>query len=166
MPRALFIFLIELQMKHAFVVLLGGACLGAIAADDAAMQRCRDLRDAGARLACYDAIPLTSGPTASPAPSAAQAPAPAAVFGFEARPSPAAPEPILSIESAIDGPFDGWLPRGQLKLVNGQVWEVTDGSTAAYGLRSPKVKITRGVSGTFFMAIEGVSQTPRVRRLR
>jgi hypothetical protein len=46
------------------------------------------------------------------------------------------------------------------------VWEVSDGSTTAYNLRSPKVKITRGVSGTFFMAIEGVSQTPRVRRLR
>jgi hypothetical protein len=162
MLRALFLLSMDPQMKQALVFLLGGTWLGAVAADDAALQRCRDLRDAAARLACYDAIPLTSGPTTSTAPSAA----PAAVFGFEARPAPTAPPPIEAIESAIDGPFDGWLPRGQLKLANGQVWEVTDGSTTAYNLKNPKVKITRGVSGTFFMAIEGVSQTPRVRRVR
>jgi hypothetical protein len=166
MLRALFILLMDLLMKQAFVFLLGSTCLGAVAADDAALQRCRDLRDAAARLACYDAIPLTSGPTQSTASSAAPAAAPASIFGFEARPAPTAPPQVESIESAIDGPFDGWTPRGQLKLVNGQVWEVTDGSTAAYSLKSPKVKLTRGVSGTFFMAIEGVSQTPRVRRVR
>jgi hypothetical protein len=166
MLRAPFFLLMDLQMKQALVFLLGGTWLGAVAADDAALQRCRDLRDAATRLACYDAIPLTSGPTPSTAPGAAPAAAPAAVFGFEARPAPTAPPPIEAIESAIDGPFDGWLPRGQLKLANGQVWEVTDGSTTAYNLKNPKVKITRGVSGTFFMAIEGVSQTPRVRRVR
>jgi hypothetical protein len=166
MLRALFILSMDLQMKQVFVFLLGSTCLGAVAFDDAALQRCRDLRDAAARLACYDAIPLTSGPTRSTAPSAAPAAAPASTFGFEARPAPTAPPPIEAIESAIDGPFDGWLPRGQFKLANGQVWEVSDGSTAAYDLKSPKVRITRGVSGTFFMAIDGVSQTPRVRRVR
>jgi hypothetical protein len=169
MLRALFFLSMDLQMKQALVFLLGGtwfcAVAVAVAADDAALQRCRDLRDAPARLACYDAIPLTS-PTTSTAPSAAPAAAPAAIFGFEARPAPTAPPQTESIESAIDGPFDGWLPRGQLKLANGQVWEVTDGSTTAYNLKSPRVKLTRGVSGTFFMAIEGVSQTPRVRRVR
>ncbi len=166
MLRALFFPSVDLQMKQALVFLLGGSCLGAVAADDAALQRCRDLRDAAVRLTCYDAIPLTSGPATSTTPSAAPAAAPAATFGFEARPAPTAPPQIESIESAIDGAFDGWMPRGQLKLANGQVWEVTDGSTAAYNLKGPKVKLARGVSGTYFMAIEGVSQTPRVRRIK
>jgi hypothetical protein len=153
-------------MKQVLLVVLGSACWAAMAADDTAMQRCRELRDSAARLACYDAIPLSAAQPA-PAPGAATPAAPpAASFGLEFRPSPTAPAPIASIESAIDGPFDGWLQRGQLKLANGQVWEVADGSTAAYRLQSPKVKITRGVSGTFFMAIEGVSQTPRVRRIK
>jgi hypothetical protein len=157
--------LLESRMKQTFAFLLSSACLCATAADDAAMQRCRDVGDAAARLACYDAIPLSVAPV-SPAPGPVAAPPPAASFGLESRPSPAATAVVGSIESAIDGPFDGWLPRGQLKLANGQVWEVSDGSQAAYGLKSPKVKITRGVSGSFFMAIEGVAQTPRVRRIK
>ena len=152
-------------MKQAFMFLLAGACLCAMAADDAALQRCRDVRDTAARLACYDAIPLSTAP-AAPALGAAAAPPPAASFGLESRPSPAVTPAVVSIESVIDGPFVGWLPRGQLRLANGQVWEVSDGSQAAYDMTSPKVKITRGVSSSFFMAIEGVAQTPRVRRIK
>jgi hypothetical protein len=127
------------------------------------------MRDGAARLACYDAIPLAPPATGSPpSPPAAAAPAtPAATFGLESRAAPVgSPQPLPSIDSTIDGPFDGWLPRSQIKLANGQVWEIADGSQAAYDLRSPKVKITRGVSGSFFLAVEGVAQTPRVRRLK
>lgn len=152
-------------MKQAFAFSLAGACLCAVAADDAAMQRCRDTRDPAARLACYDAVPLPTAPVAS-APGPAASPLPAASFGLESRPSPNATPTAVSIESAIEGRFDGWLPHGQLRLTNGQVWEISDGSQSAYGLNSPKVKITRGVSGSFFMAIEGVAQTPRVRRVK
>jgi hypothetical protein len=156
----------ELPMKQALMFLLAGASICVVAADDAALQRCRDVRDAAARLACYDAIPLSAAPAAA-APSPVVAPAPpAAGFGLESSSAPTAPARVASIESAIDGRFDGWLPRGQLKLVNGQVWEIADGSQAAYDLQSPKVKITRGVAGSFFMALEGVAQTPRVRRVK
>lgn len=154
-------------MRNVLVLLLVASALSPAIADSTALQRCRDLRDPAPRLACYDAIPLTAAPAAAPAVAATPtAPPPGATFGLESRAMPLQAV-VPSIESAIEGTFDGWLPRGQLKLANGQVWEVTDGSTAAYDLKkSPKVKITRGVSGTFFMAIEGVAQTPRVRRLR
>ena len=165
MLRACLFLRIELHMKQAFVFLLTGACLCAAAADDVAMQRCRDVRDAAARLSCYDAIPLSAVP-ATPVASTATAAPPAASFGLESRPAPSTPAPLTSIDSAIDGPFNGWLPRGQLKLVNGQVWEVTDGTQAAYDLKNPKVKVTRGVSSSYFMTIEGVAQTPRVRRVK
>jgi hypothetical protein len=157
-----------LPVKRSVTLLLVSAgALPLALADNAALQRCRDLRDAAARLACYDAIPLSASSSTAPSALPATAPQPAAAFGLESRPAPsAAPQPLTFIESAIDGPFDGWLPRGQLKLANGQAWEVTDGSQAAYRLQSPKVKITRGVSGSFFMTIDGVAQTPRVRRVR
>jgi hypothetical protein len=160
--------MIESSMKRSLPVLLAGVALAATAADGAALQRCSDLRDPAARLACYDAIPLAAtAATPSPAIPATVVPSPAVTFGLESRPATSvALAPLPSIDSTIDGTFDGWLPRGQLKLANGQIWEVADGSTAAYRLQSPKVKITRGVSGTFFMAIDGVSQTPRVRRLK
>lgn len=127
------------------------------------------MADPAARLACYDTIPIV--PAASPAqPRSAPQPAPpppGATFGLESRSAPAAGTNVASsIESSVDGPFDGWLAKTQFRLVNGQIWEIADGSSAAYRLSSPKVTITRGVAGSFFMQIEGVVQTPRVRRLR
>lgn len=148
-------------MKHHFLLLLIGGWIGASAADDDALARCRATTDATSRLACYDAIPL-----ARPRDAVVQGatPLPASSFGLESR--SVAPLAVASLESTIEGLFDGWLPRSQLKLANGQVWEISDGSQAAYDLRGPKVRITRGVAGSFFMAIEGVAQTPRVRRVR
>jgi len=149
-------------MKPVLVILLAGGWIGLAAADDAALRRCRSLTESPARLACYDAIPLAPQRDAGSPRTTPQATA--TEFGLESR--SAAATFVASIDSVIDGPFDGWLPRSQLKLVNGQVWEITDGSQAAYDLRSPTVKIIRGVSGSFFMTIERVAQTPRVRRVK
>lgn len=70
------------------------------------------------------------------------------------------------MESTIAGTFEGWLAGSRLRLANGQVWEIADGSSASYLLRDPKVRITRGMLGSFFMTIEGVAQSPRVRRIQ
>lgn len=149
-------------MRSVLAILLAVGWIGHAAADDTALQRCRVLNEPLARLACYDAIPLARSHDTSNAPTTPQTTA--SDFGLESR--RLGPVPVASIESAIDGAFDGWLPRGRLTLANGQVWEIIDGSQAAYDLRSPRVSITRGMSGSFFMAIEGVAQTPRVRRVR
>jgi hypothetical protein len=84
-------------------------------------------------------------------------------FGLSRRVMPNPELPAL--QSEIPGRFEGWVIRGRIRLTNGQLWEISDGSEAAYNLKNPKVKITRGVSDTYFMEIEGVSQTPRVRRI-
>lgn len=161
-----------------------GVCTSALA-DTAALQRCRQLTDPGARLACYDALVLpaltpgtTTGRNEVPAVasqarsthhSTATAAEPAVAnptdrFGLESRPQ--LRQELPELESAIQGHFDGWIGRARFRLANGQVWEITDGTQASYEQRSnPKVKITRGLSGTFFMEIDGVSQTPRVRRV-
>jgi hypothetical protein len=183
-------------MKPLFCFLLALTASSVSLADTAALQNCRLLKDPAARLVCYDAIALpapagspsartdAAAATVAPPPAAAAgstlpvvpaaavaatkpatAADPAAVFGFENRPAPAAAA-ADALVSSIPGRFEGWLANGRIRLANGQVWQVSDGSQAAYDLSDPAVRITRGVAGTFFMEISGVAQTPRVRRVQ
>lgn len=134
---------------------LAAAAAGTAGAADLAadIARCRALADGAARLACYDAL-------VPPAP--APAAAPAAGFGLENR----QPTPMSdTLESRLSGRFEGWGPKTRFRLDNGQVWQVIDGSSAATRLTDPKVRITRGSMGTFFMQFEGLNQQPRVRRV-
>lgn len=130
------------------------------------LRACQAIPDNQARLRCYDAAllrvaPGQPQPTATPAPAAAT-PA-VASFGLPA-PKPA-PEP-QQMEGRLAGQFQGWSQGTRLELANGQVWEVVDSSRASYDLDRPAVRLKRGVLGGYFMEIEGVSATPRVRRLR
>lgn len=131
-------------------------------ADDAAMLHCRSLNESGARLACYDAIPLAR--TAAPAP--APTPTPQQSFGMETVRKPEAETPKF-IESTIPGDFTGWGPHSQFTLANGQVWRVIDESSAdLQTMHDPKVRIVRNVFGTLFLEIEGTNNSPKVRRVR
>lgn len=152
--------------KVPFVALLLLASPGLGHADEgAALRRCRGIADAGARLACYDALPLP-GPGVSGAQGAAP-PAPAAApslmerFGLETR-QPQADR----IESHIPGLFTGWDPNSSIRLANGQVWRVVDGSWLHGEWTNPKVTVRRGVFGAFFLDIEGENRSPRVQRVR
>jgi hypothetical protein len=129
----------------------------AVLADDAAILRCRALGDTQARLACYDAIPLGA--------SVAAAASPEQRFGLEpAMRQEAEPQ---SIATTIEGDFDGWNPGAQIRLANGQVWRVIDGSSAVLApMKNPKVKLARNVFGTTFLEIEGTNNSPKVRRVR
>lgn len=181
--------------RAVFALALGASLSVPAAADPAALQRCRQEPDSLLRLRCYDAIPLppqsgaiapaprtTAAPAAAPAAAASAAPAaataaapaaaaaaapasPAARFGLESRPQPVQAEAVDSIQSYIPGRVDGWLPGTRFRLANGQVWEISDGSRAAHDLRDPRVRVTRGLSGSFFMEIDGAARTPRVRRV-
>ena len=156
-------------------------------ADPAAIQRCRQEGDSLLRLKCYDAIPLPSALTSSDTsrqavrPEQVQAAPPqgaaagaattaaaadrASQFGLESRPQAQKESRPDAIESVILGRFDGWVRGSRFRLANGQVWEIRDNSQGTYDLLDPKVRISRGISGSFFMEIPGVSQTPRVRRV-
>jgi hypothetical protein len=154
----------------AGLTLIGAAQAQSTAAVHAELAACRALRDVPARVACYDAIPVpaaTPQPNSMPAPRAAARPAEAAAsapadFGL---PPPIATQP-QAMQSRIAGRFDGWSPGTRLRLDNGQVWEVVDGSRAAYDLNAPAVSVRRGVLGSYFLEIDGVSATPRVRRIQ
>ncbi|CAN7383423.1 hypothetical protein [Massilia sp. LjRoot122] len=142
-----------------FLLLLSGAAL----ADDAAILKCRSLADTGARLACYDAIQVG----AKPAVAAAVA-APVRKeenFGIEVKKQREA-EP-QSITSTIPGDFQGWGPGSQIRLANGQVWRVIDGSEAVLPrMRDPKVTIERNLFGTLFLKVEGSNNSAKVRRVQ
>lgn len=154
----------DMKNRSSFLVLLLApiTCF----ADDAlvgALTNCRNLGDDRARLSCYDAIsPAKSRATnpGSPPAAASSVDAPAD-FGFDHRVKPAA----AAVSSSIVGPFRGWESRSRLRLSNGQVWEISDGSRAAYWSNNPKVRIARGLFGSYFMKIEGVSIQPKVRRV-
>jgi hypothetical protein len=134
---------------------------GPALASDAAILQCRALSDAQARLACYDGIPLGAQPALAASPAAS----PQQNFGLEAAKRQEA-EPA-SIESTIEGRFDGWDPGAQIRLANGQVWRVVDGSSAVLpGMKNPKVKVVRNLLGTMFLEIEGTNNSPKVRRVR
>jgi hypothetical protein len=161
------------------VAALCAATLPALAVTDADLRRCRAIADDRARLTCYDALvpaatggergpaatppaPAT-GATTPPAPATAAAPAaaPDSSFGLRQR-----ADPLDAIESTIPGRFDGWEPNTRLTLANGQVWQISDGSRGVYRLDNPKVRIRKGVLGSFFLEIEGQNQSPRVRRVQ
>lgn len=169
-------------MKSITCLLAMWSACSLASADDAAVQRCRFLDDSAARLNCYDAMilsapssvtaalggkpPVSASPhkeaNASSGPMAATSLV--AAFGFDNGTIRARSVEVL--ESSIKGQFLGWVARSRFPLANGQVWEVSDGSEAAYDLRDLKVRLVRGISGSFFIQIEGVSQTPRVRRVQ
>ncbi|MBQ5946698.1 hypothetical protein [Massilia sp. ST3] len=143
---------------------------GAAFADpaDDAILKCRAQADTAVRLACYDAIQVGAArPAQPPAQAAAAAPARSAEqnFGMEAvKQKEAQPN---AIESSIAGEFEGWGPGSQIRLANGQVWRIVDGSEAVLPrMRNPKVKIERNVFGTLFLKIEGSNSSAKVRRVQ
>lgn len=163
--------------RHLPLLLALAAGAPAFAQAGGSLQACRALTDPAARLACYDALPLPAAAPAAaaarpaPAPAAAPAAAPTAAaaapgtagsFGFEAKAVQNAPD---SLDSAIEGRFEGWGPKSRIRLANGQVWQVTDGSQGVLDLHSPKVRVRRGVFGAFYLDIEGTNRSPKVRRV-
>src|SRR5438128_9718888 len=126
-----------------FAVLLAMAGT-ALAVDDASLRQCREMKDPASRLACYDALPMASPKAASPVTAAPgrNAPSPAAVPEPPSREQQEAqfglPEIRVEpeeIKSSIPGSFEGWGPNYRIRLANGQVWEVVDGSQRFTQLR-------------------------------
>jgi hypothetical protein len=140
-------------------------------ADDAAVRQCRAFGEPAARLACYDAMPLAGTPAAGLAAAPAPAPAPVARtpeqnFGLETMKKVEADAP-KGIESTIVGSFDGWGPNSLIKLANGQVWRVVDGSEAVLApMVNPKVRIDKNFVGTLFLSVEGTNNSAKVRRVK
>lgn len=162
------------------------------AANDAALQKCRAVEDSSQRLKCYDAIPIgagastpvaaavtpipasgataqspspatTSAPAPVPATTAASAPTAGSQFGLPAKTPDAE---VNRIESYIAGKFEGWRPNSNIRLANGQVWQIADDTSRYLDFDNPKVAVRRGALTSFYLEIEGTNHSPRVRRVK
>ncbi|MDC8771042.1 hypothetical protein [Roseateles albus] len=137
--------------------------------------------DAQARLLCYDtwvdgqAAALKTPGQVAPALAAAAAAAPALVPATVSTAAPAAASFGLEqqarkaeaqeVESEISGLFEGWGPKHVIRFANGQLWQIVDGSSAVLYLKNPKVKVRRGMLGTYVLEFEASNETAKVRRL-
>lgn len=150
-----------LLLSAPLCALLLAASGSAFASDASSILQCRALADSAARLACYDAIRVEA-----PAAPTAVAQTPEQGFGMETMKKPGQEQPS-AIESTIAGDFDGWGPGSQIKLANGQVWRVVDGSEAILPrAHNPKVRIERNMFGTLFLHVEGTNNSAKVRRVQ
>jgi hypothetical protein len=142
-------------------------------AADAEWLMCRQKTDAAQRLACYDAVGVAPSATSSPppqtAPMAAMPAAPAPASALRQTPEQFGQDPrvgaLEAIETRFTGTFEGWSPREKIRLANGQVWQVMDESSAAVYLQNPKIRLRRGALGAFFLEVEGLNRSARVKRL-
>jgi len=155
-------------MKSLILLLLA---TGPALADDASVLQCRNLKDAAPRLACYDAIAIPAArPAAASTPVAAAMPgaAPVAASIKAAEQSFGLPEKseVEAIESTIPGKFEGWGPNQQFTLANGQVWRISDGSSAYHVANDVKVRIEKSTFRSNTMTIQGMNQKPSVRRVK
>ena len=138
--------------------------------DDNALLRCRQAATDAARLSCYDTLAdqarqrVASRPAGAAAPAAAAAPVDK-VAEFGQPPKPGAAD-IEVMESRIVGRFEGWRPGQRFTLTNGQVWQIVDDSSGFGDSQEPVVRIRRAALGSFMMEVDGVTRSPRVKRLR
>lgn len=71
------------------------------------------------------------------------------------------------LESRLSGEFRGWRRGTMFELENGQRWQHVEGADyVTPPVSGPKVKITPGAFGTFWMRIEGVNARLRVKPVK
>jgi hypothetical protein len=131
----------------------------AAAAPQAAVQPAAPVVVAAPAVAVAPAVGAVVAPAAG-VPAAGVALTPEAAFGLESRRSA-----VQDIRSSLIGVFEGWDRDTRFTLANGQVWQISDGTSASYFLRNPKVTVRRAALGSFRLEIEGVNQAPRVQRV-
>lgn len=128
--------------------------------DDATLLRCAAMTDAALRLACYDALGQQARSRAASAATEQQRRT--ADFGLPPKPDP---NELQAVQTHLPGPFNGWSAKQRFTLANGQVWEISDDSSAFGRGNDVKVTVRRGSLGSFFIDFEGVTRSPRVKRV-
>lgn len=153
-------------MSGRLALLLHGLLAAAAAhaqTDDAALLRCAQQTDAAARLACFDSLAAAAGQRAARPAATRPVPGAEAVAAFG---KPSRPDDVDVIESRIVGRFEGWRPGDRITLANGQVWRISDDSSAWADLQQPLARVRRAALGSFRLEVEGLTRSPRVQRVQ
>jgi hypothetical protein len=69
------------------------------------------------------------------------------------------------VSSSLRGEFRGWQNGTVFELENGQRWRVLDSDFATKPLSDPKVTISPGLFGSWYMLVEGTSVKAKVKRV-
>ncbi|MBS3743856.1 MAG: hypothetical protein KGY48_05850 [Wenzhouxiangellaceae bacterium] len=69
------------------------------------------------------------------------------------------------MSSTAVGQFDFWNKGQRVELENGQVWEITNSTNLYHKAANPRVTIEKGLFSSFYMHIDGVSKSLKVRRI-
>jgi hypothetical protein len=69
------------------------------------------------------------------------------------------------VSSSFRGEFRGWQNGTVFALENGQRWRVLDSDFATKPLSNPKVTISPGLFGSWYMLIEGTGVKAKVKRV-
>jgi len=99
---------------------------------------------------------------ADSAAAAAPARTAEAAFGL---PESRRPDAVDAVHSTVGPRFSGWGPNSRIRLANGQVWQVTDGTSVELPEGPRKVSVKRGALGSYYLDFEGLNTSPRVRRV-
>lgn len=70
------------------------------------------------------------------------------------------------MSSTAIGEFRLWNKGQRIELENGQVWEITNDTNLFYKTTNPSVTIEKGLFSAFYLHIDGVSKSLKVRRIR
>lgn len=153
-------------------------------AHDLPATKCIEIIDNMERLTCYDKMfaskNITQTPSDKKTPANAQTvqtkidnlnvnkketkvESNKSLFGLEKEVASQTPDEITS--KAI-GEFKSWTKKMDIKLENGQVWEVTSSGRLYHPITNPTVTVSKGVLGSFYMGIEGVNRRLKVKRIK
>ena len=84
-------------------------------------------------------------------------------FGQEELKTPRKKE-LTELHSRAIGKFKMWEKGLEVKLENGQVWEITDHRSAYHMVENPKITIEKGIFDSYRLGIEGLNKRFRVVR--
>jgi len=171
-------------MRSALLTsLLLAAMAGPAAAQESAAE-CAELDNDRERLACYDRFFSSGGnlgessttpgsrpveadfgrrPVRSSRSAVRATPAPGGDFGLEKSPLELGGEELTSV---AQGTFSRWERGQKVRLANGQVWEITNSTGVYYPVSDPKVTIKKGLFSAFYLHVDGISKSLKVRRIR
>ena len=161
-----------------FALVMGLSLSSATIGAESGLTRCAAIVEAGARLACYDALAgratRDSSPASAPVPvpvpvpdrASAAPPDPAvatANFGLSAVQQHTADQGPTAIEARITKVIVDQSQRGYLVLDNGQTWAITEGEMLLDA--GEAVTIRRAALGSF-MLTSASKRSYHVRRVR
>lgn len=178
-------------MKKLVIVSIA-AMANVVLAEEQTWQQCAAIQHNEARLACYDAFARSQLSTHA-STSANETPAPVVAthagataivssaetpkattersvssvndsFGLEQK--IAAEQRLEEIVTSFQGTFTGWQAKQKLEFANGQIWQINDNSNVSYRIENPQITFKRGAFGSFFMKVEGLNRTPKVKRIK